>query len=101
MKAAIWGPAEDEKELSLLLRPYLSRVSVFACQQGLAEVYAVAEFRSPGLNLRADPLVVLLQELHGWDIPDVEEGKMSGDNNVMQEVYLPLLARTGTAWLLL
>lgn len=76
MKAAIWGPAEDEKKLSLLLRPYLSRVSVLACQQGLAEVYAVGEFGSPGLNLWADPLMVLLQELHGWDIPDAEEGRI-------------------------
>lgn len=75
MKAAIWGPAEGEKELSLLLRPYLSRVSVLACQQGLAEVHAVSEFRSPGLNLWADPLVVLLQELHWWDVPNGEEQK--------------------------
>lgn len=73
MKAAIWGPAEDEKTLSMLLRPYLSRVSVLSCQQGFAEIYAVSEFRSSGLDLWTDPLVVLLEELHRWDMPNVEE----------------------------
>lgn len=80
MKAAIWSPAEDKKELSLLLKAHLSRVSVLACQQGFAEVDAVSEFGSPGFNLRADPLVVLLQELNGWDVPKAEKWWMLSDN---------------------
>lgn len=79
MKAKIWGPAEDEKELVVAAGgPYLSRVAVLARQHGLAEVHAVGVFGSPGLDLRADVLVVLLQELHGWDVPNVEEGRREG-----------------------
>lgn len=61
MKAAVGG---RDEAAPVLPRPYLSRVPVLARQQGPAQVCAVSEFGSPGLDLGADPLVVLLQELH-------------------------------------
>lgn len=43
---------------------YLSRVPVFAHQQRSPQLGAVGELSLAGLNLGADPLVVLLQQLH-------------------------------------
>lgn len=60
MKAVIRGSAGSEWR-----PPYFSRVPVLARQQGFAQIGAVGEFGAPGLDLRADPLVVLLQKLHG------------------------------------
>lgn len=51
MKAAIRGPAEDEKMASTLSGPYFGRVSVLAHQQGFAQIATVGEFGSPGLDL--------------------------------------------------
>lgn len=60
MKAVIRGSVGNEQP-----RPYFGRVSVLPRQQGFAQIGAVGEFGSPGLDLRPDPLVVLLQKLHG------------------------------------
>lgn len=51
--------------MKAVIRPYFGRVSVLARQQGFAKIGTVGEFGSSGLDLRADPLVVLLQKLHG------------------------------------
>lgn len=78
MKAASRGPAEGERE-TWCVPPgsYLSRVSVLARQQGFAQVHAVGEFGSPSLDLGADPLVVLLQELHRRHVPDEDEESLT------------------------
>lgn len=43
---------------------------MFARQQRSAQLRAVGEFGLAGLDLGADPLVVLLQQLHRGDIPE-------------------------------
>lgn len=54
---------------------YLSRVPVFARQQRSAQLGAVGEIGLAGLDLGADPLVVLLQQLHRGDVPGSKEKK--------------------------
>lgn len=61
---------DEKKSSGFALKAHLSRVPVLTCQQGFAEVYAVCKFSPAGLDLGADPLVVLLQELHRGDVPD-------------------------------
>lgn len=67
------SPSLPEKQLKANERggrsSYLSRVPVFARQQRSAQLGAVGEFGLAGLDLGADPLVVLLQQLHRRDVP--------------------------------
>lgn len=56
----------------------LSRVPVFARQQRSAQLGAVGEFGLAGLDLGADPLVVLLQQLHRGDVPGSRRKRPDG-----------------------
>lgn len=64
-----------EKQLTGNGSSYLGGVPVFACQQRSSQLGAVGEFSLAGLDLGADPLVVLLQQLHrGHVAAKVKEG---------------------------
>lgn len=69
MKAGGWLGATSD----------LSRVPVFARQQRSAQLAAVAELGLAGLDLGADPLVVLLQQLHRGDVAVGARRKKSPD----------------------
>lgn len=90
----LWQEGESSSLPEKQLKPnesggrssYLSRVPVFARQQRSAQLGAVGEIGLAGLDLGADPLVVLLQQLHRGDVPGSKGGGKGPDGVVRASI---------------